>query len=332
MQSKTLAGIVAVIVVGVLAAGTALGGIVTVSATAPTPDGADIHALTKTGTSTDKFWSDTRALGQTFMTGGNAGGYTLDAITLQTSTVAPATKGYTFRVGSVSGTSFTEIASDTGSQGTNMAADDYITFQLNPTGSTLGSGYTVSGATLTPTGGSYGAATAFQSAAGTAGSGNLNLTLTDDSDNSCQIAVEVTDPGTCSTTFDLAVSKTAASSTVHPTTTITYTVSVQNIGTQNATGVVISDTLPLSVTFVTSSTTNGSTYTPATGAWDVGNVDAGTGVTMTLVVTANLVSGQTITNTAVLTASTQADTNTGNNSSAADVTRYIYYFPLIFKN
>ncbi len=134
--------------------------------------------------------------------------------------------------------------------------------------------------------------------------------------------------------YDLAVSKTAAFTTISPTTTITYTISVHNIDTVGATSVVISDTLPLSITFVASSTTNGSIYTPTSGVWAVGNVAVGTGVTMTLVVTANLVSGQTITNTAALSNSTPADTTNGNNSSSAGVTAGVtnIYLPIILKN
>ena len=136
-------------------------------------------------------------------------------------------------------------------------------------------------------------------------------------------------------TFDLSVSKTATSTTVNPTTTITYTVSVHNIGELNAAGVVISDTLPLSVTFVSSNTTNGSLYTPTTGVWNVGSVDTDTGITLTLVVTVNLVSGQTITNTALLTASTPPDTNSSNNVDSAAVSAVSgggIYLPIIFKN
>ncbi len=79
-------------------------------------------------------------------------------------------------------------------------ADDYITFDLNPTGNNLGAGYTVSGANLTPSGGNYGGNTSFQTDPGTAGAGDLNLTITDDSDNNCTLSFTVTDPGTCSNT------------------------------------------------------------------------------------------------------------------------------------
>jgi len=98
-----------------------------VSGAAPTVDGADIASLTLTGTATAKFWSDTRAHGQTFTTG--AQDVMLDAITLQTSSAAPATKTYTVRVGTVTGNTFTSIlASESGNQTTSMVANDFITY------------------------------------------------------------------------------------------------------------------------------------------------------------------------------------------------------------
>ncbi|RMG85769.1 MAG: hypothetical protein D6714_05375, partial [Bacteroidetes bacterium] len=77
-------------------------------------------------------------------------------------------------------------------------SDDYITFELNPTGINLGSSYTVSGANLTPGGANYGTATTFQTDPGTAGAGDLNLTITDNNDANCTLNFTVTDPGTCS--------------------------------------------------------------------------------------------------------------------------------------
>jgi uncharacterized repeat protein (TIGR01451 family) len=138
-------------------------------------------------------------------------------------------------------------------------------------------------------------------------------------------------------TYDLDVNKTAAATIVGDsqdnTTTITYTVSVHNLSSNTpATGVVVSDTLPLAVTFVTSSTTNGSSYNNATGVWDVGTVNAGSGVTLTVVVEGNNLIGQTIINTAVLSSSVPAVSNPGTRSASVSVTPSIYYFPLIFKD
>lgn len=137
--------------------------------------------------------------------------------------------------------------------------------------------------------------------------------------------------------YDLAVNKTAAAtidgSFTDNTTTITYTISVHNLnGGDDVTGVVISDTLPVSVTLVTSNTTNGSNYNSATGQWNVGSINTGSGVTMTLVVTGHNLVGQQIVNRAELTPPSPTDVITGNNSASVTVQPSLYYFPIIFKN
>ena len=137
------------------------------------------------------------------------------------------------------------------------------------------------------------------------------------------------------TSFDLAVSKTADQTIANSTSTITYTIGVQNLSGLNATGVVISDVLPSEVTYVTDSATNGSTYNLATGVWMVGTVNANIGITLTLVVTANLDIDQVITNTAELIDSVPTDTNNGNNSDSAVVIGsggIELYLPIIFKD
>ncbi|MBL7786163.1 MAG: hypothetical protein JNM36_09685 [Chitinophagales bacterium] len=82
------------------------------------------------------------------------------------------------------------------------ASDDYISFTLNPTGTTLGSNYvvTVSSGSVTPTSASYGQATTFQLQNGSAGSGNtVTITITDLTDTNCKIQVDIPDTGSCST-------------------------------------------------------------------------------------------------------------------------------------
>ncbi|MBL7787277.1 MAG: SprB repeat-containing protein, partial [Chitinophagales bacterium] len=82
------------------------------------------------------------------------------------------------------------------------ASDDYISFTLNPTGTTLGSNYvvTVSSGSVTPTSASYGQATTFQLQNGSAGSGNtVTITITDLTDTNCKVQVDIPDTGSCST-------------------------------------------------------------------------------------------------------------------------------------
>jgi hypothetical protein len=110
----------------------ACAGTLSFSPTAPVIDGADIANLVA-GTGTDKFWTDTRALGQTFTTGGNLGGYTLHAITLQNSTNTLPTKSYDITIGQVSSNTYVAgtVVSDTGIlQTVANSVDDYWTFSL----------------------------------------------------------------------------------------------------------------------------------------------------------------------------------------------------------
>lgn len=83
--------------------------------------------------------------------------------------------------------------------------DDFISFSLNPQAVNGGTTYTVTiaGTTVTPGTGTYGSATAFQLPAGSAGAGNLMITVTDANDPNCTEVVSITDPGTCSGTCNL---------------------------------------------------------------------------------------------------------------------------------
>lgn len=85
------------------------------STTTPTVDGADIANLSSTdwdwGSST--LWSDRPARGQTFTTASDAGGYTLNAITLQAGGDQSDNGDYIIRVSSVSGSTLTPLATET---------------------------------------------------------------------------------------------------------------------------------------------------------------------------------------------------------------------------
>ncbi len=84
-------------------------------------------------------------------------------------------------------------------------ADDFIVLSLDPTGVNLGATYnvSVSAGTINPTSGTYGPSTAFSLNMGSAGDGNVTVTITDANDPSCTFAAIVTDPGTCSGACDL---------------------------------------------------------------------------------------------------------------------------------
>lgn len=69
---------------------------------------------------------------------------------------------------------------------------------------------------------------------------------------------------------DLAVVKTADKSVVDPGDLLKFTISVGNNGPFDVDHVTLLDLLPSNVTFVSYFTSNGSTYDPDTGIWDVG--------------------------------------------------------------
>lgn len=118
---------------------------------------------------------------------------------------------------------------------------------------------------------------------------------------------------------DLAVSKSVAPSIVPELSPITYTVSIRNDGPNDTTGVVLTDTLPGSVTFISASATRG-TYTPTSGLWSVGNLANNESVTLriTALVNANT-RGQVIVNTARGLKSDLYDYHPADNQASASV-------------
>lgn len=106
----------------------AYAGPLTMNASAPSIDGADIASLNASGSHTEKLWTDTRAIGQTFTMGAESA--YLNAVTLQSSTAFPGPKSYRVRVGSVTGTSFSELAANDVDQTGGVNINDFITFSF----------------------------------------------------------------------------------------------------------------------------------------------------------------------------------------------------------
>jgi uncharacterized repeat protein (TIGR01451 family) len=135
--------------------------------------------------------------------------------------------------------------------------------------------------------------------------------------------------GCADASADVSISKMNSADLVVPGGAITYTLTFTNNGPAAATGVVISDSAPLSVTVtgVTSSTFGGSVFITQTGAapdfaWEVSDLAVGAGgvITLTGVVSPSAaLLGAAITNTATITA-TSSDITPTNNSSAAAFT------------
>ena len=69
--------------------------------------------------------------------------------------------------------------------------------------------------------------------------------------------------------------------------TLTYSMSVSNTGSADATGVSAQDTLPAGVTFVAADTGGNGTYSPASGVWSIGTVPRDAVFTLRITVTVN---------------------------------------------
>ena len=116
---------------------------------------------------------------------------------------------------------------------------------------------------------------------------------------------------------DLAISKTDDPDPVIPGAPLTYTITVTNTGPLAATGVVVTDTLPLTVTFASASASQGACSGADIITCDLGTINNGGSATVTIVVTPT--ASGTFTNTACV-ASGVADPNTANSSNSRSFT------------
>ena len=118
--------------------------------------------------------------------------------------------------------------------------------------------------------------------------------------------------------------KTVSPAFAKPGDPITYTITFTNTGQGLASGVVITDIVPVSVTHSSLSVTSSGAAITATGSisyvWEVADLVSGAGgvITITGQLSTTLATG-TFTNTAVIT-TTVVDSDPGNNSSDAGVT------------
>ena len=108
---------------------------ISISATAPTVDGDDIandNGVQDAGGDQGHVWSNRPHQGQTFVTGSNVGGYQLNAVTMKnlnnTITNSPT---HNVVVGSISGTTMTQLGSTETAVAPNYAPLDYLTFTFD---------------------------------------------------------------------------------------------------------------------------------------------------------------------------------------------------------
>ncbi len=122
---------------------------------------------------------------------------------------------------------------------------------------------------------------------------------------------------------DLSVQKTASPNPIFVSQNVTYTLVAKNNSTvMGATGVVLSDSLPASMKFVSATTSQGSLITPPVGSSGIvtANLGAlGIGATATVTVTVSSSAAGVITNTATVTGN-ESDPVAANNSDSATTT------------
>lgn len=118
---------------------------------------------------------------------------------------------------------------------------------------------------------------------------------------------------------NLSIQKTTVNALIAIGDSFDYTITVKNIGAQLATEVIATDVLPLGVSYISSTVTNGSIsyYAPTrTLKWYIGNLQPGATLTLTLSVAADLAG--TIVNTATVVAKETEITVADNISVAAN--------------
>jgi LPXTG-site transpeptidase (sortase) family protein len=143
-----------------------------------------------------------------------------------------------------------------------------------------------------------------------------SVTNTNDTDPSNNIASSPTNI----VGADLSVSKTLAPASPSEGSVITYTLNVTNLGPSEATGVVLTDTLPVGITFQSSQASQGA-YNNVTGLWTVGTLADGSAATLRLrAIVESGTLGQTIVNTAEGLKSVVNDYDLANNVASAGFT------------
>ena len=114
---------------------------------------------------------------------------------------------------------------------------------------------------------------------------------------------------------DLAISKTVDNLSPYNGNTVHFTLTITNAGPDNATGVFVTDLLPAGLQFVSASADQG-TYNATTGIWTIGNMTAGS--TVTMIINALVTQPGEFTNTAVVEGD-QFDPHQSDNTASVTV-------------
>jgi len=118
---------------------------------------------------------------------------------------------------------------------------------------------------------------------------------------------------------DLSVDKTVSRAQPYEGEIVTYTVFITNTGPNFAQNIVVSDTLPVSVTYVSHNVDLG-TYDPVTGLWNVGNRSKGQGATLKILVEVKPgTATKSIVNKTKIYSQNLNDPNSSNNSDTVTI-------------
>ncbi|TMM30338.1 DUF11 domain-containing protein [Polaribacter aestuariivivens] len=122
------------------------------------------------------------------------------------------------------------------------------------------------------------------------------------------------------TNSDLEVVKTVSNASPNEGESIVYQITITNNGPNDATNVSIEDVLPTGVSYLSSTSVNG-TYNPATGLWNIGTITNGSNAVLEITATVNTgTTGQVITNTTSNLRANQSDSDTSNNVGSVSIT------------
>jgi len=143
------------------------------------------------------------------------------------------------------------------------------------------------------------------------------VTVSSDANATCTITNTYVPP--TPTSSDIALTKTVDNATPNIGATVTYTLTAIDTGA-DATGVVVQDTLPANVTFVSTSTSDTiGVYDSTTGIWTIGALGSTTSAVLHIMATVNagLGNGTVINNTASVIAGDTSDQSENNSASAS---------------